>query len=161
VANSHPLQALFSLALSEVVLINLWSHDIGRQQAANLPLLKLVFEVNLLVFQEVDAPKTILLFVVRDHVASTTALDVLSSRIMRDMEKIWAEIPKPQHWQGAKVTDVFDFSFNSLAHFVLEPDNFERDCNKLQERFYNTKSTDYLFRRAHPKVSFGICVFFF
>jgi hypothetical protein len=143
--------ALFSLALSEVVLVNLWSHDIGRQNAANLPLLKMVFEVNLHIFQESDAPKTILLFVIRDHVSSTTSLEVLSERIMKDMNALWAQIAKPVHWQNAAATDVFDFQFNSLAHFVLEPDNFERDCNALQERFYNPKHKKYLFKRAHPK----------
>ncbi len=133
------------------MLINVWSHDIGRQNAANLPLLRMVFEVNLQVFQEADAPKTVLLFVIRDHVSSTTSLEVLAERIMKDMNALWANVAKPQHWAHAAITDVFEFSFNSLAHFVLEPENFERDCNALQERFYNHKSKKYLFRRAHPK----------
>ena len=70
---------------------------------------------------------------------------------MKDMNVLWGQIAKPQHHANAQITDVFEFSFNSLAHFVLEPDNFERDCNALQERFYNHKSKKYLFRRAHPK----------
>ncbi|KAL3532490.1 hypothetical protein ACH5RR_006011, partial [Cinchona calisaya] len=35
--------ALFSPVVSDIVLINMWFHDIGRQQAANKPLLKTVF----------------------------------------------------------------------------------------------------------------------
>ena len=143
--------SLFSLALSEIVVVNLWSHDVGRSNAANLPLLKMVFEVNLQVFQEVDAPKTILLFVIRDHVTTTTALEVLAKRILKDMHEIWNSIPKPTHWQNASVTDVFEFSFNSLAHFVLEPDNFERDCQELSNRFFHANNESYLFRRSHPK----------
>nr|GEV96760.1 protein root hair defective 3-like [Tanacetum cinerariifolium] len=36
--------ALFALAVSDIVLINMWCHDIGREQAANKPLLKTVFQ---------------------------------------------------------------------------------------------------------------------
>ncbi|KAJ0017064.1 hypothetical protein Pint_11141 [Pistacia integerrima] len=37
--------ALFALAVSDIVLINMWCQDIGREQAANKPLLKTVFQV--------------------------------------------------------------------------------------------------------------------
>ncbi|KAI3931598.1 hypothetical protein MKW92_011200 [Papaver armeniacum] len=36
--------ALFALAISDIVLINMWCHDIGREQAANKPLLKIDFQ---------------------------------------------------------------------------------------------------------------------
>ncbi|KAL6005921.1 Cell wall protein rhd3 [Asimina triloba] len=39
--------ALFALAVSDIVLINMWCHDIGREQAANKPLLKTVFQTPL------------------------------------------------------------------------------------------------------------------
>jgi hypothetical protein len=42
--------ALFSLASSEVLLINLWEHQVGLYQGANMGLLKTVFEVNLGLF---------------------------------------------------------------------------------------------------------------
>ncbi|KAG6527625.1 hypothetical protein ZIOFF_009748 [Zingiber officinale] len=35
--------ALFALAVSDIVLINMWCHDIGQEQVANKPLLKTVF----------------------------------------------------------------------------------------------------------------------
>ncbi|ONM40595.1 Protein ROOT HAIR DEFECTIVE 3 [Zea mays] len=38
--------ALFALAVSDIVLINMWCHDIGREQAANKPLLKTVFQAS-------------------------------------------------------------------------------------------------------------------
>ncbi|KAL6972721.1 hypothetical protein U1Q18_026894 [Sarracenia purpurea var. burkii] len=38
--------ALFALAVSDIVLINMWCHDIGREQAANKPLLKTVFQAT-------------------------------------------------------------------------------------------------------------------
>jgi hypothetical protein len=42
--------ALFSLASSEVLLINLWEQQVGLYQGANMGLLKTVFEVNLGLF---------------------------------------------------------------------------------------------------------------
>ncbi|XP_058197059.1 protein ROOT HAIR DEFECTIVE 3 homolog 2 isoform X2 [Rhododendron vialii] len=55
--------ALFALAISDIVLINMWCHDIGREQAANRPLLKTVFQVMMRLF---SPRKTTLLFVIRD-----------------------------------------------------------------------------------------------
>ena len=42
--------ALFALATSEVLLVNLWEHQVGLYQGANMALLKVVFEVNLELF---------------------------------------------------------------------------------------------------------------
>ncbi|KAG6513783.1 hypothetical protein ZIOFF_024120 [Zingiber officinale] len=39
--------ALFALAVSDIVLINMWCHDIGREQVANKPLLKTIFQMPL------------------------------------------------------------------------------------------------------------------
>jgi hypothetical protein len=43
--------ALFSMATSEVIILNLWEHQVGLYQGANMGLLKTVFEVNLQLFQ--------------------------------------------------------------------------------------------------------------
>jgi hypothetical protein len=43
--------ALFSLATAEVILVNLWEHQVGLYQGANMGLLKTVMEVNLGLFQ--------------------------------------------------------------------------------------------------------------
>ena len=42
--------ALFSLASSEVLIVNMWEHQVGLYQGANMSLLKTVFEVNLGLF---------------------------------------------------------------------------------------------------------------
>ncbi|XP_047310496.1 protein ROOT HAIR DEFECTIVE 3-like [Impatiens glandulifera] len=55
--------ALFSLVLSDTLLINMWYQDVGREKAANKPLLRIIFQAMLRLF----APrKTTLLFVIRD-----------------------------------------------------------------------------------------------
>lgn len=42
--------SLFALAISDVLLINMWTTDIGRYGASNYGLLKVIFEVNLKLF---------------------------------------------------------------------------------------------------------------
>jgi len=42
--------ALFALATSEVLIVNIWEHQVGLYQGANMGLLKTVFEVNLQIF---------------------------------------------------------------------------------------------------------------
>lgn len=42
--------ALFSIAVAEVLLVNIWEHQVGLYQGANMGLLKTVFEVNLALF---------------------------------------------------------------------------------------------------------------
>ncbi len=42
--------ALFALATSEVLIVNIWEHQVGLYQGANMGLLKIVFEVNLELF---------------------------------------------------------------------------------------------------------------
>lgn len=38
--------ALFALATADVLLINIWCHDIGREQGAGKPLLRTIFQVG-------------------------------------------------------------------------------------------------------------------
>lgn len=44
--------ALFSLAIAEVLIINMWETQVGLYNGANMGLLKTVFEVNLQLFQQ-------------------------------------------------------------------------------------------------------------
>lgn len=38
--------SLFGLAVADILLINMWCHDLGREAAANKPLLKSIFQVR-------------------------------------------------------------------------------------------------------------------
>lgn len=48
--NFERKSALFSLAISEVLIINMWANDVGRYSAANYDTLRTVFEINLKLF---------------------------------------------------------------------------------------------------------------
>ena len=57
--------SLFALAIADVLIINLWTTDVGRHTASNLGLLKVIFEVNLKLFAQDQSQKK-LVFVLRD-----------------------------------------------------------------------------------------------
>lgn len=38
--------ALFALAVADVLLVNIWCHDIGREQGSGKPLMKTIFQVG-------------------------------------------------------------------------------------------------------------------
>jgi len=64
---------LLALALADVVILNMWTTDIGRFDASNLGLLRVIFEVNLKLFDQKQTKK--LLFVLRDYSAKDNNFD--------------------------------------------------------------------------------------
>ncbi|CEI64533.1 Protein SEY1 [Fusarium venenatum] len=128
--------ALFALATSEVLIVNIWEHQVGLYQGANMGLLKTVFEVNLQIFlkDKQSTPRSLLFFVIRDHLG-TTPLGNLRTTLIQDLTKIWSSISKPQGLEGARIEDYFDFGFAALPHKILQADKFTEEVQKLGARF--------------------------
>ncbi|TBU45789.1 protein SEY1 [Dichomitus squalens] len=146
--------ALFSLASSEVLIVNLWEHQVGLYQGANMGLLKTVFEVNLGLFGKKTPDgrnqRTLLLFVIRDHIG-TTPLANLQATLTQDMQKIWDSLSKPPELKDRQLSDYFDLSFFALPHKVLVPDKFEAEVQELKKRFTEKPREDYVFSPAYHK----------
>ncbi|KAL7926656.1 root hair defective 3 GTP-binding protein [Trichoderma austrokoningii] len=128
--------ALFALATSEVLLINIWEHQVGLYQGANMGLLKTVFEVNMQLFlkDKNSTPRSLLFFVIRDHLG-VTPLSALQNTLIQDLTKIWSSISKPQGLEQARIEDYFDFGFAALPHKILQGDKFESEVANLGARF--------------------------
>ena len=128
--------ALFALATSEVLILNIWEHQVGLYQGANMGLLKTVFEVNLQLFLKgaKSVPRSLLFFVIRDHLGNTP-LSNLKNTLLQDLERIWSTLSKPQGLERSKIGDYFDFAFVALPHKVLQPERFEQEVQKLGTRF--------------------------
>ncbi|PWA72840.1 protein ROOT HAIR DEFECTIVE 3 [Artemisia annua] len=101
--------ALFALAVSDIVLINMWCNDIGREQAANKPLLRTIFQVMLQLF---TPRKTTLMFVIRDK--TNTPLEKLESLLREDTQKIQVE---------------------ALAHYLYKKEEFKEEVAILRKKF--------------------------
>ncbi|KAJ2190373.1 Dynamin-like GTPase that mediates homotypic ER fusion [Coemansia sp. RSA 532] len=142
--------ALFSLAVAEVLLVNMWETMVGLYNGANMGLLKTVMEVNLQLFGGSQGSKTLLHFVIRDHVSSTPLAN-LAKTLRIDMDRIWTGLNKPEGLEDAKLGDYFDLKFSSLPHKLLQPENFEQAALALRSQFVDTKSSEYVFQPEYKR----------
>lgn len=128
--------SLFALATSEVLMINIWEHQVGLYQGANMGLLKTVFEVNLQLFlkDRKSTSRSLLYFVIRDFLG-TTPLQNLRNTLMQDLSRIWASLSKPPGLEKSTIDDYFDFAFSALPHKLYQPEQFTKEANKMATRF--------------------------
>ncbi|KHN30045.1 Protein ROOT HAIR DEFECTIVE 3 like 1, partial [Glycine soja] len=125
--------ALFALAISDIVLINMWCHDIGREQAANKPLLKTVFQVMKRLF---SPRKTTMLFVIRDK--TKTPLENLEPVLREDIQKIWDSVPKPDAHKETPLSEFFIVEVVALSSFEEKEEQFKEQVANLRQRFYHS-----------------------
>ncbi|KAF8629437.1 hypothetical protein AX15_003482 [Amanita polypyramis BW_CC] len=147
--------ALFSLASSEILIVNLWEHQVGLYQGANMGLLKTVFEVNLGLFgkRAVEGStrvRTLLLFVIRDHLG-VTPLKNLQDTLTADLERIWRGLSKPPELKDCRLSDFFDLAFTALPHKILVPDKFEGEVAELRTKFVSKNNEGYFFKPMYHK----------
>ncbi|KAI5422647.1 protein ROOT HAIR DEFECTIVE 3 [Lathyrus oleraceus] len=125
--------ALFALAVSDIVLINMWCHDIGREQAANKPLLKTVFQVMMRLF---SPRKTTMLFVIRDK--TRTPLENLEPVLREDIQKIWDSVPKPQAHMETPLSEFFNVEVVALSSYEEKEEQFKEQVANLRQRFHQS-----------------------
>jgi len=128
--------SLFALATSEVLMVNIWEHQVGLYQGANMGLLKTVFEVNLQLFlkDRQTTSRSLIYFVIRDFLG-TTPLQNLRNTLMQDLSKIWSGLSKPPGLENSSIDDYFDFAFTALPHKIYAPDKFTQEVDKMATRF--------------------------
>lgn len=129
--------ALLCLALADCVIVNLWYHSLGNFTASNYGLLKTVMEVNLELFQQdVNCPKTILLFTVRDWFEDLAPLDVIKKKIIDDyLNKIWKEIKKSDAVEKFHVENFFTIEVVGLSHAIIKKEEFQKDISRLRKKW--------------------------
>ncbi|MBA0552018.1 hypothetical protein Golob_022861, partial [Gossypium lobatum] len=142
--------ALFALAVSDIVLINMWCHDIGREQAANKPLLKTVFQVMMRLF---SPRKTTLMFVIRDKTRVgfsdvnevygfltvpflQTPLENLEPVLREDIQKIWDSVPKPQAHKETPLSEFFNVEVVALSSYEEKEEQFKEQVANLRQQFF-------------------------
>ena len=129
--------ALFAMATADVLMVNMWCNDLGREVASGKPLLKVVFQVNLRLF---TPRKTTLLFVIRDK--SRTPEDRLLETLREDLRRIWDGITKPERHESSSFEDFFHLEFVALSHYEHAREGFVRDCEKMRRRFFVDEDVD-------------------
>ncbi|KDD76959.1 root hair defective 3 GTP-binding protein, partial [Helicosporidium sp. ATCC 50920] len=148
--------ALFALSNADVLLINMWAKDVGREAGSGKPLLKTILQVNLKLFgsQRLGAaraslPRTVLLFVFRDK--TRTPLELLTQTWETDLQRIWDGVTKPAGLEDASLTDLFELKYAALSNYEDRPEEFQADCAALRRRFTPAASPAESLLRPHPE----------
>ena len=126
--------SLFALALADVLIINLWTTDVGRYQASNYGLLKVIFEVNLKLFAQSQSQKK-LVFVLRDFNPHENNEESMRNLLEGNVKTIWKEIYKEEKYVNSTPHDFFDFEFYMLPHKIYQPKEFKEAALALREKF--------------------------
>ena len=140
--------SLFALALSDVLIINMWSSDVGRYTASNYGVLKIVFEMNLKLFTQECEKK--LVIVLRDFNSKQHNYEKIKNMIRNDINNIWKEIRKPDNLINSQPEKFFQIEFLPLPHKIFFEDEFIREVSKFAARF-ESNHENYIF--DHSKSS--------
>ena len=138
--------SLFALAMSDILVINMWTSDVGRYTASNYGVLKIVFEMNLKLFEQKTAKKIIIFL--RDFDPSRNKKDKIESLILEDIHKIWAEIKIPEAYAGKGPENFFSFEFITLPHLIYREKDFKEQICNLRARL-DKNNPDYFFNNLN------------
>ncbi|KAF9671842.1 hypothetical protein SADUNF_Sadunf12G0091200 [Salix dunnii] len=127
--------AVFAFAIADTVIINMWCHDIGREHAASMPLLKTVFEAMARSFR---SSKTSLLFVLREP--TMTPLELLQRLLRQDIEKIWAAMADADAHKRTHLEEFFNVEITALPSYESEEEQFTEQVARLRQRFFLSTS---------------------
>ncbi|EAA18489.1 hypothetical protein, partial [Plasmodium yoelii yoelii] len=103
-------------------------------------------EVHLELFhQNINCPKTILLFTVRDWFEEFAPLDVIREKIVEEyVNKIWGELKKPESSKNANINDYFIIEVVGLSHGIIKKDEFLKDIKRLRHKWiYELRPINY------------------
>ncbi|RWW12500.1 hypothetical protein GW17_00023829 [Ensete ventricosum] len=111
----------------------MWCHDIGREHAANRPLLKMVFQAMMRLF---SPRKTTLLFVIRDK--TKTPLEHLEQVLREDIQKIWDTVYRPQAHKETPLSEFFNVEVTALPSYEEKEELFKEQVAQLRQRFFHS-----------------------
>lgn len=141
-----PKVTTLALALSDVLVFNLWAADLGRYEAAGYALLRTVFVENARIFSEEETVKTLLVFVIRDH-DDESPLEMLKDMLMADIKSIWRQVDV----NGANLEDRFGFEFVSLPHIRHRKTEFDAAIADLSAQLSDPNHPRYLLSPSYSK----------
>ena len=142
--------SLFALAMADVLLINMWTSDIGRYTASNYGVLKIVFEQNLKLFQQESEKKIVI--VLRDFEETVDDVNKLRESILSDIKNIWNEIKKPEKFKNDPPEKYFKFDFITLPHKFYKKEQFLAEIENIKTNYLkknNNNKKTYFFNHVN------------
>lgn len=131
--------------MSNLLIINVWTQDIGRFSASNLEIIKIIFEINLRYFNQESSKH--LVFVIRDF-KDNENLGYITKIITEDVNRLWHEIKKPKQFENAKPEEFFTLHFFPIHNFIYEKPRFDTDVQELACRLRDTSRPDFFFKHV-------------
>jgi len=154
--NRHNLErqtALFALTITELLIVNIWSNQIGLATGMNIDTLRAIVQANMRLFNadSKSASKTVLLFLIREQPSrdnpGATPKSIVRETITKEMAKIWESIDKPASFQDTAIDVLFTIKFFFMPPMYYEPDAFSQAVKDLREQFIDTQNEKFLFDR--------------
>ena len=123
--------ALFGLALSNVLIVNLWANDLGRMSASNYQILETLFEFNIQLALKQTVKKMI--FVVRDWLEKKN-IEYVRNLLVTDMRRLWDKVQKKNNQANLDFNQVFNFEIVTIRSLVYQQDDFEKDTLDFRQK---------------------------
>lgn len=140
--------ASFAAALSDVILVNLFVHEVGVVKAAAFSLLEVVFSETAKAIQ--DGPmKTSVVFVVRDVDAEVDTATAQAT-LLKDATELWSTCSKGE---GGSVDQFFNFDCIFVPHFKYDAEGFAAKAAELKRKLTDNTDPGFLVK---TEVSKGI-----
>ena len=141
--------SIFALACTDLLIINMWTIDIGRYTASNLGILNTVFKLNLKLFTQKQKKK--ICFVFRDFDEDQSSEKIISM-MSNDIEQIWNEIPKPEKYAKAQINEFFKFEYHFFHHKIYKAKEFDEDVKNFKSLFKKSiENEHYIFEEYSAK----------
>lgn len=136
--------AAFVAAISDILLLNVWYHDVGRFDAAGYRLLQAVFTEAAKTADQ-DPSRTALVFVVRD-VDDDADRSSTERLLTEDANTLFGDVSKTEN-----LATFFDISFVFLPHMRHREDAFNTECTALSKRITDSQGDSFLAQTAFSK----------
>ncbi len=138
----HRKCASFVASVADVVLLNLWFHEVGRLDTTAYSLLDAVFCEA----AKNEGTKSALVVVVRD-VEDDVDLNALEQLLEQDVKEVW---DKSAVSNTVPFSDFFELSICTLPHMRHRPAGFKESCEVLSKRLLDQDVEDLI---AKPEFS--------
>eukprot|EP00172_Hildenbrandia_rubra_P000339 Plantae.Rhodophyta-Hildenbrandia_rubra.ctg11595.p1 GENE.Plantae.Rhodophyta-Hildenbrandia_rubra.ctg11595~~Plantae.Rhodophyta-Hildenbrandia_rubra.ctg11595.p1 ORF type:complete len:547 (+),score=100.74 Plantae.Rhodophyta-Hildenbrandia_rubra.ctg11595:2113-3753(+) len=138
----------FASCLSDVVIMNVWYHDIGRLDGTGYALMKSVMNETVNAVEDGSAQKSAIVFAVRDTEEGVED-DELEKMLLSDVEELWKSFGSKT--ENVDLNSCFQFEVCSLPHMKHRPEEFEEACKQFAKRFSETDSSEYLLKTELSK----------
>jgi len=153
--------ALYAMAVADILVVNMWAKDVGREAGAGKPLLRTIFQVDLKLRASAakgvpvraaaataaatgdvagltdpssySPAKKVLLFAFRDR--TRTPLPTLAAAWAADLEALWGGLAKPAGLAASSLSDFFDVHYTSLPNYEDAEAAFRGEVAALRARF--------------------------